>query len=80
MTSLNSHTTHFTDGETEAQRGTQACLQPHTRECQGRVLAWTVCGLLPSLPALMQAHTEGENKHTQKAPMSFLFCAALSVF
>ena len=31
MMPLNSHMTHYTDGETEVQRGAQACLQSLTK-------------------------------------------------
>lgn len=80
MMPLNSHMTRFTDREPEVQRGAQVCLQSHIGECQspGSSLGSPCPIPLPpfplSFPVLTQAHTEGENKHGQKAPVIFVFC------
>lgn len=80
MMPLNSHMTHFTDREPEAQRGAQVCLRSHIRECQSqgsRLDSLCPIPLLPfplPFPVLTQAHTEGESKHGQKAPVSFVLC------
>lgn len=74
---LNSHVTHFTLGETEAQRGAQVCLHSHARECRSRDS--NLDSLCPtphlSFPFSLPVLTQAENKHLQKAlVVLFILC------